>query len=293
MAGLRGQDLEAEKQRAQQQGDSSRGAQLAIQHTYEEVSMPKWEAMKKSTMVAPSSRQRKAMSKRFKKMGARDTMDVYDWDDLTFMRGGWELRTVPEKTHVLSSSSAARRRAKAAAEEARYAELTQELVGDTATVSTLGSGCILALEQSGSLAAGAAGSFFVGAAFAVLYVRLLSTEVDALKTPDQWGAEMSGQTDTERNPLRLAAPMRLALPASLVMAASPQGQHALTMLRDMLEGTANVDASGLTAYQMLPALGGFAMYKLGVAWQGTRLGLQAAGDDLGEVASQMERTSGA
>ena len=54
-----------------------------------------------------------------------------------------------------------------------------------------------------------------------------------------------------------------------------------------------VDASGLTAYQMLPALGGFAMYKLGVAWQGTRLGLQAAGDDLGEVASQMERTSGA
>ena len=36
-----------------------------------------------------------------------------------------------------------------------------------------------------------------------------------------------------------------------------------------------------------------AMYKLGVAWQGTRLGLQAAGDDLGEVASQMERTSGA
>ena len=64
MAGLRGQDLEAEKQRAQQQGDSSRGAQLAIQHTYEEVSMPKWEAMKKSTMVAPSSRQRKVRAAR-------------------------------------------------------------------------------------------------------------------------------------------------------------------------------------------------------------------------------------
>ena len=101
----------------------------------------------------------------------------------------------------------------------------------------------------------------------MLYVRLLSTEVDALKTPDQWGAEMSGQTDTERNPLRLAAPMRLALPASLVMAASPQGQHALTMLRDMLEGTANVDASGLTAYQMLPALGGFANRDV-QAWRG-------------------------
>lgn len=223
---------------------------------YAAQSWPKWESLKKTSMVAPSSRQRKAMGKKLKKMGARDVMSAYDWEKLTFMRDGWELRTVEPRVAVPRKTSDKERQ-----NALEYVKLKHELVADTSVISGFVLCCLFLLDLEYSTCF----SFGLGAAFAVAYVRLLSAEVDNLQSGEQMIAEVG--TDAQWDPMKMAAPLRMAL-APLLIAISVNFEGSLAH-------------QGLTAFDvdampLMPALGGFAMYKIAAVNQAMRLAIRDA-----------------
>lgn len=222
---------------------------------YEAQNWPKWEKLKSRSMVAPSSRQRKAMGRKLKKMGARDVMSAYDWEKLTFMRDGWELRTVEPRAAVPKKGPSQ----KEIRSWETYKKLKEELVADTSVMSGFVLVCLILLDLEVNTCA----SFSVGALFAVLYVRLLSAEVDNLKSGDQVIAEVG--TDAQWDPMKMAAPLRMALPPILI-AMSINFEVALSNFG--IEHFYGVDSIPL-----MPALGGFAMYKLAVVYQATRVAI--------------------
>jgi len=222
---------------------------------YKAESWPKWEELKTNSMVAPSSRQRKSMGRKLKKMGAREVMSAYDWEKLTFMRDGWELRTVEPRVAVPRKTTDKEIRSWES-----YKRLKEELVADTSVISgfVLVCLCLLGLEVNTTA------SFAIGAGFAVLYVRLLAAEVDNVKSGDQVIAEVG--TNAQWDPLKLAAPLRMTLPVLLIFI-SINFELAMSNY-GFDEGFAGVDA-----IHLMPALGGFAMYKIAVVYQATRVAI--------------------
>jgi len=224
---------------------------------YEAQNWPKWETLKSRRMVAPSSRQRKSMGRKLKKMGARDVMSAYDWEKLTFMRDGWELRTVEPRVAVRKKGGPSEKEIRS---WETYKQLKEELVTDTGVMSGFVLACLILLD----LEANTCASFTVGAVFAVLYVRLLAAEVDNLRSGDEIIAEVG--TNAQWDPMKMAAPLRMALPV-LLIAMSINFENALN----------NVGVEhlyGVNAIPLMPALGGFAMYKGAVVYQATRVAVK-------------------
>lgn len=225
----------------------------------------------KAMTIGPSSRQKSQWADKMRRSKlVRTNMKKGDWNDLEFMNNNWELRELKPKRKLRRKYSFTEAES---AEE--YAELKRQLAIDTGVLSTAATATILA--AGGPVAAGAAYSYGCGCALGMVYMRLMSANVESVQTFEQNLRDVIGGEEQapEENHLASAAPLRFLIPAALI---------GLSVKFESVSRQLGFEAPPFD-FMLLPSLAGLFTYKGAVIFQVVR-SLRDSMLEAGDVAGQ-------
>mmetsp|Transcript_3485 Transcript_3485/g.7672 ORF Transcript_3485/g.7672 Transcript_3485/m.7672 type:complete len:308 (-) Transcript_3485:109-1032(-) len=233
----------------------------------------------KKITIGPSSRQKSQWANKMKKSKmVRTSMKKGDWNDLEFMNNNWELRELKPKRKLRRKYSFTE-----ADTEEEYQELKKQLAVDTTVLSTIATTGLIA---AGEVATGAAYSYGCGCALGLVYMRLMSANVESVQTFEQNLRDVMGGEEVapKENPLAAAAPLRFLLPWLLI---------ALSTKFDTVSQQLGFDSAPFD-FQLLPSLAGLFTYKAAVIFQvfrSLRDSMAEAGDVAGQEAGKLDTKS--
>ncbi|XRA96615.1 hypothetical protein NFJ02_02g71320 [Pycnococcus provasolii] len=208
----------------------------------------------------------------------RTSMKKGDWNDLEFMNNNWELRELKPKRKLRRKYNFTE-----AETEEEYQELKKQLAVDTTVLSTIAT---TGLIVAGEVATGAAYSYGCGCALGLVYMRLMSADVESVQTFEQNLRDVIGGEEVapKENPLASIAPLRMLLPGLLI---------ALSTKFDTVSQQLGFDSAPFD-FQLLPSLAGLFTYKAAVLFQVFRSlhdSMAEAGDVAGQEAGKLDTKS--